>query len=143
MPRVFSKKRPFSQSQTALMKFFDFFMKNPQMSCPYLVQKYVNSLNTTLYYEPKKSIGCLFFSLPFLKKISLISCSCFVKKRPLFKKHRPLMPMYCQKNVNYLKNTMLYFFIFFLKIFLKRRFTFTFFLGKWFYNEAQKAGYFL
>ena len=53
------------------------------------------------------------------------------------------MPMYCQKNVNYLKNTMLYFFFFFLKYLLKEDLHLLFFLGKWFYNEAQKAGYFL
>ena len=55
---------------------------------PIFGQKNVNSIKTTLYYGPKKSIGCPFFPI-FYEKIIF------------------LMPIFYQKNVHSLKNTML------------------------------------
>ena len=74
---ILVKKRPFSQKHGALMCFFfffKFFMKN---SCcrAHDWSKNVNSVKTTLYSGPKKSIWCPFFL--FLTKITaLMSIFC-------------------------------------------------------------------
>ena len=138
---------------------FQIFHKNLLLSCPYYVKK-VNSVKTTKYYEPKKSIGCpIFFKnvhslknnafMPifcqntsilsktngshvifsnFVWKIPSLSCPNLVKKTsilaklhclwankvnslpffPVFsRKINALMPIFCQKNVKFLKNTLL------------------------------------
>ena len=36
------KKRPFSQKHGVLMSFFQYKMKNPLLSCPYLVKNHQN-----------------------------------------------------------------------------------------------------
>ena len=92
--------------------FFKFFMKN---SCcrAHDWSKNVNSVTTTLYFGPKKSIWCPFFlfltknlllyvnilsknvhslkryssHLHVLSKKMLLSCPYFVKKRPFSQKH--------------------------------------------------------
>ena len=93
--QILSKKPSFSKKHNALIPifypkivhslkntvlschFFNFFMKNHLLSCPYLV-KNVNSVRTTLQDGPKKSIGCPFFPI-FHEKITT------------------LMPTFCQK----------------------------------------------
>ena len=92
--------------------WFNYFIKNPKMSWPYWVQKNVNSLNTTLYYGPKKSIRWPFFS-DYSRKNHYSHAHGLSKKRLLFKIQTVLMPIFWQKNVNYLKNKMLscYFFV--------------------------------
>ena len=78
----------FSKTQCSNVIFFQIFMKNPLLSCPYLVQKKVTSVKTTLQYKPKKSKGCpFFFPRFFTKKISA------------------LMPIFCPKNVHSLQNS--------------------------------------
>ena len=62
---ILSKRRCF------LVIFFKFFIKNPFLSGPYLVKKNVNSVKTTLYYRPKRSIEHLIWS-EFSRKITLI-----------------------------------------------------------------------
>ena len=122
MPIYFQKKRPFSKktllscpyfvektsilSETlcSYVNFFKIFIKNPLLSCPYLI-KNINSIKTTLYYEPKKSIGCPFFPISHGKIIALMPIFC--KKRPFSKKHAALKSRFCQKNGHSLKNTVL------------------------------------
>ena len=88
LPYFVKKLSIFSKTQCSNVIFFQIFMKNPLLSCPYLVQKKVTSVKTTLQYRPKKSKGCPFFSPRFFtKKISA------------------LMPIFCQKNVHSLKNS--------------------------------------
>ena len=82
------KKRSFSKKHAALMPifcqknvhslkkryshliFFNFFYEKPLLSCTYLIKIIVNSVNTTLYHGPKKSIRCSFF--PIFHKKSLL-----------------------------------------------------------------------
>ena len=77
----FIEKRPFSKNkllscacfvmQTSILSktlcsdviFFHILHEKLLLSCPYLVQKNVNSAKTRLYFGPKKSKGCLFFSI--------------------------------------------------------------------------------
>ena len=109
------KQRPFSQKNIVISyHFFKFFMKNPLLSYPYLVKKNY-SVKTTLYYGPKKSIGCPYFPI-FQEKI-IAFMPIFCKKSPFFKKHTDVMPIFCRKNVHPLKNTVLpcHFFNFFMK----------------------------
>ena len=111
---ILSKKCPFFQKHCALMSiFFKIFIKNPLLSCPYLI-KNVNSIKTTLYYEPKKSIWCPFFPISHGKIIPFMPIFC--KKRPFSKKHAALKSRFCQKNGHSLKNTVLlcHFFKFFM-----------------------------
>ena len=82
------KKRQFFQKHGALTSLFLFFMKNPQLSYPYLVKKKVNSVRTTTYYGPKKSIGC-HFSPIFHEKIARLM-PIFCKKKGLLSKSIPL-----------------------------------------------------
>ena len=70
-----------------------FFNEKPLLPCPYLV-KNVNSVKTTLYYGPKKSIGYPFFR--FFTKKSLLLILYFIKKRLFSKKHAALMPIFFQ-----------------------------------------------
>ena len=57
------------------------------------------------------------FFFKFLTKKSLLSCLYFVKKRQFSRKLTALMPIFCQKNVHSLKNTVLpcHFFQIFMK----------------------------
>ena len=69
--------------------FFKFFMKNPQTYHTHnWSKKRQFCQNYTLYYGPKKSRGCPFFPT-FHEKIT------------------SLMPVFCKKNVNFLKSTLL------------------------------------
>ena len=66
---------------------FQIFHKNLLLSCPYYVKK-VNSVKTTKYYEPKKSIGCPIF----FKNVHSL-------------KNNAFMPIFCQNRYVYsLKN---------------------------------------
>ena len=56
------KKIPFSQKQCALMSFLQIFIERPPAVKSIFGPKNANFVKTTLYYGPKKSIGCLFFS---------------------------------------------------------------------------------
>ena len=107
-----SKKRPFSQKQSALMCFFfKIFMKN---SCcrAHDWSKNVNSVKTTLYFGSKESIGCPFFL--FLTKKLLLLCPYFVKKRPFSKKKQLSSPRFLKKTSTFLKTqcSHVFFFIF-------------------------------
>ena len=72
---ILSKKRPFSQKHSIVMSFFQIFIKNPLLLCPYLVketsillklccsmdqsifgQRNVDSIKTILQYGPKNLI---------------------------------------------------------------------------------------
>ena len=61
MPIFCQKKRPFSQKHSAPMSFFSNFHEKSLPVMPIFGQKNVNSVKTTLYFGPKKSIGYLFF----------------------------------------------------------------------------------
>ena len=49
-PYFVKKTSIISKTQSSHVIFFNFFMKNPWMSCPYLVQKNINSVKPTLHY---------------------------------------------------------------------------------------------
>ena len=68
--------------------FFKYNIQNPLLSRSYLVKNNVNSVKTTVYYGPKKSIGIPFFSI-------------------LNKKMTALMPIFCPKNDKFLNNPLL------------------------------------
>ena len=119
---LFFQKRPFPKKQTALMPifcpknvyslkntvltcnfFFKFVMKNPLLSCPYLVKK--TSILTKLYYiMGQKSQQDALFS-DFSRKNYYSHVHILSKKPP--KKHIVLMSIFCEKNVHSLKNTVL------------------------------------
>ena len=79
-PICCQKKIPFSQKQCALMSFLQIFIERPPAVKALFGQKNVNFVKTTVYYEPKKSIGCHFFPI-FHEKITT------------------LMLIFCNKNV--------------------------------------------
>ena len=83
-----------SETLCSYVNFVKIFIKNPLLSCPYLI-KNVNSIKTTLYYEPKKSIWCPFFPISHWKIIAFMPIFC--KKRPFSKKHAALKSRFCQK----------------------------------------------
>ena len=70
-------------------------MRTPSCHTHIWSKKNVQSGKTTLYYGPKKTIGCPHF--PIFRNKSLLSCQYFVKKRPFFKKHTDVMPIFCRK----------------------------------------------
>ena len=90
----FVKKRPFSQKLCALISFFSFFYEKLPALMPIIGQKNVNSVNTTLYYGPKKLVS----------RKNQCSHAHIVKKLPFSKKHTAPVPIFCQKNVHSLKN---------------------------------------
>ena len=54
---ILPEKRPFSQKHSALMSFFLIFHEKPPAFMPIFGQNNVNSVKTTLYYGPKKSMA--------------------------------------------------------------------------------------
>ena len=99
---IFCQNNVHSLTNTVLSCiFFQIFHEKPPAVMHIFGQNNVNSVKTTLYYGPKKSIGCPFFS-NFSRKNH---CSHILsKKSPFSKKHTALMPIFCQKNVHSLKN---------------------------------------
>ena len=73
---------------------FQFFYKKLPALMPIIGQKNINSVNTTLYYGPKKLV---------LRK-NKCSHAHIVKKLPFSKKHTAPVPIFCQKNVHSVKN---------------------------------------
>ena len=67
------------------MSSFHNFHENPPTTMPIFDLKNLNFVKTTLYYGPKKSIGCSQF---------------FIKKSTA------LMPIFCQQNIHSLKKTL-------------------------------------
>ena len=88
-PYFVRKTSIFSKTLCSHVDFFKNFMKNPLLPCRYLEKKHINSVKALLYFWPKVN------RMPFF----LI----FQVKRTAF------MPIFCQKNVCSLKNTMLSF----------------------------------
>ena len=83
----FVKKIPFSQKHCALMSFFfQNFHEKPLLSSPYLVKR-TSILSKLHFILGQKSCRNAFFSI-FVWKITA------------------LMPIFCQKNVHSLKNTL-------------------------------------
>ena len=74
---------------------FKFSWKTPAVM-PIFGHKSLNSVKTTLYYRPKKSIGYPFFFPIFHKKI-LLSCPYFVKKHPFLKNTQLSCPYFVKK----------------------------------------------
>ena len=84
---IFCQKNVHSLKNTVLSCiFFQIFHEKPPAVMHIFGQNNVNSVKTTLYYGPKKSIGCPFFPI-FHEKITA--------------------PIFCQKKVHSLKNTLL------------------------------------
>ena len=88
---ILSKKRPFSKKKTVLSWYFSqIFNENSSTPNPIFDPKSVNSVKTSLYYGPTKSIRCLSFPIfhgnvtvlvpKICKKITQLSCPYLVKK---------------------------------------------------------------
>ena len=61
---ILSKKRPFSKKKLRSHGIFSqIFNEKPSAANPIFDQKNVNSVKTTIYFGPKKSIGCLSFPI--------------------------------------------------------------------------------
>jgi len=101
--------------------FFKFFMKN---SCcrAHDWSKNVNSVKTTLYSGPKKSIWCPFSY--FSQKKLLLLCPCFVKKCSFSKKKWLSSPRFVKKTSTLLKTqcSHVFFLIFHKHLILSRRY---------------------
>ena len=80
LPKI-SKIRPLPQKHDALMSFFH---ENPHAVMPIFIQKNVNSVKTTIYYELKTSIGYSLFR--FFKKNHCFHAHILSTKRPFSKK---------------------------------------------------------
>ena len=93
MPMFCQKICTLSKKRSSHVIFFKFFMKNPFLSCPYLV-KNVNSVKTTLYYKPKNSIRPPFVRI-YIKSTALMPI--FYQKTSILKKHIVLTPIFCKK----------------------------------------------
>ena len=96
------KKRSFSWRHYALMFFFQ-ISHEPQSCHIHIWIKNVNFDKTTRYNGLKKLIGCPFFQF-FTNKYQP-ACPHFVQNDAYSQKARSLMPIFCQKNVHSLKNT--------------------------------------
>ena len=115
MPTFCQKKRPFSQKHYALRSFyFNFFIKNPLLSCPYVVPKRKFCQNYTISV-PEKSIECLFFPICHEKPIAIMPILC--QKRQFSIKHTALMPIFCQKTSTLSKTQCSH--VIFFKFFMK------------------------
>ena len=82
--------------------FFQIFNEKLPAVMHMIGQKNVNSVKTTLYYGPKKSIGCLFFPISHEKITALMSIIC--QKRP-FSKTKYLSCLYFVKKTSTLLKT--------------------------------------
>ena len=100
-----------SLKNTALMSFFQNFHEKLSAVKPIFGQKNVNAVNTTLCYGPNKSIWCPFSW--FFTKNNWSHARILSKKRPFFKNHTAIMPIFCQKKPKSLKKYVLSFHIFF------------------------------
>ena len=118
---IFCKTNVYSLKNTVIQyHLFEFFMKNPLLSCSYLVKKRVTSVKTTLQHGSKKSKGCPFFSDFLLKNLCpthILSHYVHSLKNSVLSRHffqffheKPciLMPIFGQKNVNPVKTTLYY-----------------------------------
>ena len=85
MPISCQKKVHFFKNTVLSRHFFRFFMKNPPLSCPYLVTHRQFCQNSTILWA-RKVDRMLFISI-YHEKLGA------------------LMPTFCQKNVHSLKNT--------------------------------------
>ena len=107
-----SKKRPFSQKQSALMCFFfKIFMKN---SCCRAHDWSKNVNFVKLYFGPKKSQDALFsyFSLKiYCSYVNILS-----KKRPFSRKKQLSSPRFVKKTSTLLKTQCSHVFFFFQKL---------------------------
>ena len=107
--RILSKN-VHSQKHIVLMSFFfNIFMKN--LCCNANIwSKNVNSVKITLLYGPKKSKWCPIFPI-FDEKLNALM-PIFSEKTSILYKKKCSHPIFCQKNVSSLKNTLLpcYFF---------------------------------
>ena len=101
---ILSEKRPISKIQSSNSFIFRIFMKKPLLVCLYFVEK------ASSCQKQPALILCLFF-LIFTTKL-LLSCPYPVKKRTFSKKQTAHMPIFCQKNVYCVKNTVLISFFF-------------------------------
>ena len=130
---ILSTERPFSKRTLLQCPCFDkktfILLKTPcshvicfnfswkTQSChAHIWSKNVNFVQTILYYGPKKSIGCLLFQ--FLRININPHAHIFSKTTSIIKKKKAtLMPIFCQKNVHSLKNSMFscHLFNFFMK----------------------------
>ena len=94
--RILQKKRPILQKHCALMSFFlKCYMKNPLLSCPYLIKK-TSILSNYIILWIKKVPRVSFFS-DFLRKNHLSYAHILFRKRPFSTKRTALKSIFDQK----------------------------------------------
>ena len=81
---ILSKKRLFSQKRDALMSLLQLFHEKRPVAMPIIGRKKTNSVKTTVFNGPKKTIACP-FSMVFYEKITTLSL------------------IFCQKKIHSLK----------------------------------------
>ena len=86
-------------------------MKSPCYHA-YIWSKNVNSVNTTLYYEPKKSVGCPFFPISHEKIIALMPYAHILWKNVHSLKNTLLSSLYFVKKTSILSKTLCSYVIF-------------------------------
>ena len=93
--------------------FINNFIKNPCYHAHIQSKKRQICQNYKILWA--KKVNRLPFFPHFSRKKQCSHAHILSKKRPISKKHTALMPIFCQKNVPYLKNTLLscIFFLFF------------------------------
>ena len=102
----FVKQNVHSLKNTLLpCHFFQIFMENPFLSCPYLVKKM--SILSKLHYIIGQKVNRIPLFFPNFHDKILLSCPYFIKNCPFSNKHIVLTPIFCQKNVHSLKNSVL------------------------------------
>ena len=85
-----------SLKNRALMSFFFiFFSKNQLLLCPYLVKKRQFCQNYTILWA--KKVNRMPFFSDFPRKNNNSHAHILSTKRPFYKKHTFLMPIFCQK----------------------------------------------
>ena len=112
---ILSKKRQFSQKHSIVMSFFQIFIKNPLLLCPYLVKETSILLKLSCSMDQKTWYNPLFPD--FWRKTHSSHAYFLSKKCPFSKIHNAFMPIFCEQNIHSLKKTMLS--CNFLKFFMK------------------------
>ena len=112
---IFCRKNVHSLRNTVLLCQIKKIMKNPLLSCPYLIKKRQFCQNNTILWAKEVRRMPLFFR--FLTKNYRSYAHILWKNVHSLKKHTALKSIFCQKNVISLKNTVLL--CHFFKIFMK------------------------
>ena len=94
-PYLIKKSSILWKTQCSHVIFSIFFSKNQQLLCPYLVKKRQFCQNYTILWA--KKVNRMPFFSDFPRKNNNSHAHILSTKRPFYKKHTFLMPIFCQK----------------------------------------------